>query len=464
MIPRVAIIGAGYSGALTAVHLVRSARAPLEVALHEASGVFARGAAYSTRSGEHLLNVPAGNMSALPDDPSDFVRWLEAIGLPASPDLFISRRVYGQYLTHLLASHTGRQEGGVRLTLHAAAIDDLEASSWQFRLRDSDGILSEADAVVLAPGNFPPAALPALERSLGSSPAYVRDPWNPSALEGLAPDASVLFVGTGQTAVDLALELEARGHQGKLVALSRHGLLHRPHRPPSERRGYLPPFTLDELPSDCLGLLRVVRERVRQVARTGHAWQDVIAALRPITPDLWRRLPRSERERFLRHLRPFWEVHRHRLAPSVAARLGSLAVSGQFQVLAGRLLAADPVPNGVRVLVARRTSGERHALTVARIINCTGPARTPAGSPLPLLSNLERRGMIALDPLGLGLSTTEDGEVLDAERRPVPGLHLAGPLRLGDLYECVAVPELRVHTQALARHLLATLHRPQLVV
>jgi uncharacterized NAD(P)/FAD-binding protein YdhS len=52
---------------------------------------------------------------------------------------------------------------------------------------------------------------------------------------------------------------------------------------------------------------------------------------------LWQRLPQAERQRFLRHLRAYWEVHRHRMAPEIAARIGDLRQSGQLETRAGTI-------------------------------------------------------------------------------------------------------------------------------
>ena len=71
------IIGAGASGVLAALQ-IRRILPEAGVALIEAGARAARGLAYGTPYGAHLLNVPARNMSAFPDDPGHFVRWLAA--------------------------------------------------------------------------------------------------------------------------------------------------------------------------------------------------------------------------------------------------------------------------------------------------------------------------------------------------------------------------------------------------
>src|SRR5215469_15408792 len=99
----VVIIGGGASGTLTAVALSRvSSDRPISVV--DTAGMFARGVAYGTEEPLHLLNVPAGRMSALPDDADHFVDWLGARGERPDPEAFVPRRLYGDYLGELLWS------------------------------------------------------------------------------------------------------------------------------------------------------------------------------------------------------------------------------------------------------------------------------------------------------------------------------------------------------------------------
>src|SRR6202008_4289570 len=98
----VAIIGAGASGTLTAVQFARFAGPHARGALIDAGARAARGLAYGTPYGAHLLNVPAARMSALPDDPDHFLRWLRGRDANASPGTFAPRALYGDYLASLL--------------------------------------------------------------------------------------------------------------------------------------------------------------------------------------------------------------------------------------------------------------------------------------------------------------------------------------------------------------------------
>ena len=116
-LPVVAVVGGGFSGLMTALHLARSGS--VRVKLIEKTANFGQGAAYSTANPDHLLNVRAANMSAWPDDPEHFARWLAARHPTAAPG-FARRGEYGFYLQDLLAQAASRGEGRLSLVSDAA--------------------------------------------------------------------------------------------------------------------------------------------------------------------------------------------------------------------------------------------------------------------------------------------------------------------------------------------------------
>jgi len=90
---RVVIVGGGAAGALVALHLLRDTTNIAEVTVVEPREQLAEGVAYSTADTAHLLNVPAGGMSAYDDDPANFVRWMRCDAID-----FVARHRYADYL------------------------------------------------------------------------------------------------------------------------------------------------------------------------------------------------------------------------------------------------------------------------------------------------------------------------------------------------------------------------------
>jgi len=442
MTDRIAIVGGGFSGTLLAINLLRH-DGPAAVLIERRATQVARGVAYSATHPDQLLNVRAGGMSAFPDDPGHFVRWLEARGDGAAAS-FVPRATYGAYLAESLAGVRRGQEA--RLAVVEGEVRDLAEVGGGWRLSLADGRAVEAGQVVLATGNLPPHAPAGIDAGALPADRYLDDPWRADPAAGLGAGDTAVLLGTGLTAIDVALELDAAGFAGTTIALSRRGL-----RPRRHRDG-LPPIDGDtDLPG--VPLSRLVGQ-VRDRAATGEGgWRGAVDALRPVTQRLWGASDAATRARFLRHLRPWWDVHRHRLAPAVADRIDAMMGEGRLTFAAGRLLAADPVADGIRLRWRRRGGEASETLLAARVVNCTGPQGDLTRSTDPLLAALHGRGRIRPDPLRLGIEVDPQGRVIRADGTADDRLHCLGPMTRGGLWEVVAVPDIRRQAWDLARRL-----------
>jgi len=431
----VAIVGAGFSGSLLAVQLLR--RDPdVRVFLIERSGVFGRGLAYSTTCPAHLLNVRAGRMSAFPDDSGHFVRWLQA-NRPelADPQGFVPRMVYGDYVQAILA------EGGERLTRITGEAIAVEPRAGDALVRLADDREIAADAVVLASGNPPPGD--AGTKGLGRAERYIGDPWADGALGWIGETDDVLLLGAGLTMIDVVLALDARGWKGRALALSRRGLLPRPHDPQQVHAiAWKPEAT------DLMGMFREVRARMKVVG-----WGEAMDEIRPFNQSAWLNATEKERERFLRHLRPWWDVHRHRTAREVGERIGALVDGARLRVASGRVELVEPVEGGLEVSWRARGMRGSRKEAFAWMVNCTGPLADLRRSEDALLKHLFAFGIARVDPASLGLDVMDDCRVQDADGTPHERLFAIGPPTRGQFWEVVAVPEIRVQAAELAERL-----------
>ena len=442
----VAVLGAGFSGVALAVALLRLAHRPLQITLVERRPALGCGVAYGTGHPRHLLNVPAGRMGVDPLDEAGFARYLVMRGHGGQAHDFVARALYADYLCDALQSAADTAAPGVGWAWRRAEAVDCDGSSVAFR----DSASLQADAVVLASGHLPPQPPVVPQGPAWTEAGLVPDPWSPGALDAVAADARVLLLGSGLTAFDVLLQLRARGHSGMLTMASRRGLMPQAHRrlelPP--QGGLVPPDALHGV-RNVRQLLRGLRDMVQQAQAAGHDWRDVVAGLRPATAGLWQQLPENERSRFVRHLQPFWDTHRHRTAPQVWAEVMAYLASGRVQALAARMTALHPAEGG-GWQIALRARGSWACTTIRAdwVINCTGPSSDARHSADPLMSQLVRSGAVAPDSLGLGLRVGPD------YRLGTGGLRYLGPLLKAGWWEAVAVPELRVHANQLARLLV----------
>jgi uncharacterized NAD(P)/FAD-binding protein YdhS len=459
----IAIVGAGFTGALLALHLLNRCRDHDRILLIEKGPRLGAGLAYSTGNPNHLLNVRAGNMSAFSAEPDHFVRWLRdlqpplrhQLTEPATPTGFAPRGLFGAYVQQCLADAVWRGERGDRLTIVSDEVMAITRNRGGLGLRLAIGRTLEADTVVLAIGNFPP------QRSEG--PIF-GDPWDDRAVAGVDPDARIIILGTGLTMVDTVISLLDRGHRGPIQAVSRRGLLPRQHVgaiPDETGEIRLPrPWSFDPVPSgrSLVKLTQEVRQIIDRAERLGRGWRSVIDGLRPHTQRLWQELSLDDRRRFLRHLRPWWDVHRHRTAPQVMARVAEARERGQLTVTAARVLGihADGLGVTVRVNPRSRSGGsdEASALSGDRLIDCTGLNGDCTKIEQPLLKQLLADGLARPDPLKLGLDITDEGGVRGADGTIAGDLFAVGPITRGALWEIVAVPDLRVACERMAARVL----------
>jgi len=439
-LPLVAVVGGGFSGLMTALHLARAGT--VRVRLIEKSANFAQGAAYCTANPDHLLNVRAGNMSAWPDEPDHFARWLAE----RRPDAgaFASRGEYGQYLQGLLAAAAGADG---RLSLAADEVVGLRPDGAGWRLDHAEATPEHVDAVVLALGNPPPATPAGVAAEVADSPLYHADPWRLRPLDADAIAAPTLLIGSGLTMVDVALGLAQAAPDRPMIALSRRGLAPLAHAPTLSVDARTPPANAS--PTTLLVWLKSEARR--------QGWREAIDALRPHTQAIWRGWNRVQRARFLRHARPYWDVHRHRLAPEVAARIQTLIDTGALVLLTGRIQSLTTRPLGLQLRWLPRGSSQARTLDVGRAVNCTGPAATVSARQDRLLNGLCSDGHARPDSQGLGLDVAIDGRLIGGDGAPQPRLFAVGPLTRGAFWEITAVPDIRVQAALTAEAVIEAL-------
>ncbi len=415
---------------------------------------FGQGAAYSTSSPLHLLNVPAGRMGALPDDIGGFYRFLQSLpdgdstGGRYSADDYVPRLLYRRYLEQFAPS----PGPGVGL-INEEAID-LESNGGLLTVITDTGRRISARNAVLAAGNLPPGCP---HPDLRKGEWYRPNPWN--CTKGTATAKAVLLIGAGLTAVDLILTLGASSEfSGKIFVVSRHGHFPLPHLEPGATAP-APAEIFSE--ADCRGGAAAVFQMLRTKAQESSLdYRLVCDALRPRLQQIWQKWDDKEKRRFLRHLRPIWEIHRHRIPASIDQRIRELAAQGRLELIGGRIAAVGDQAGRAAVTIRRRHVGRgcsdaEEQILADLVINCTGPNADLRLSGERLFLNAFESGLIRPGPCGIGLDATADGAVISADGKTAENLFACGPLLRGVSWETTAVPELRCQAAAIARRIAA---------
>ncbi len=434
------------------------ARRGITSVLIEGGGRLGHGIAFSTDEPAHVLNVRSESMSAWPDDPDHFARET------GDPRGFAQRRHFGRYLRSILdeAIASGRVEPIADMAVAAVR----EAGDWRIDLEDGGGVV--ARALVLAIGNQPPEPLNAVPAAAGER--FINNPWGGGARaavrEAAASGGEVLLIGTGLTMIDTVLSLAAAGHRGRIVALSRRGQI-----PKAHAEFAAAPVEAGELPEGLLELWRWLRRRSGEVG-----WRAAVDSLRPHSHALWQGLSLAEQRRFLRHARPWWDAHRHRIAPEVARQIVDMVAGGRLDIVAGRIVGIREIEGALGVEIRRRgwpltplSCAESPSSSALRcsdvpqtfgaprpsggeglgrfefVFNCTGPLGAIGRSRDPMLRRMLDDGLVRPDRLGIGLEV--DGR---SRAAGAANLWALGPLTKGRYWEIVAVPDIRGQAAAVA--------------
>jgi uncharacterized NAD(P)/FAD-binding protein YdhS/predicted metal-dependent enzyme (double-stranded beta helix superfamily) len=456
----VAIVGGGFCGAMVAAHLMREATrsdVPMHIVIVDRQASIAEGAAYRTPDARHLLNVPTSGMSAWPDRSDDFLNWAKAHDASTLPYSFLPRRTYGEYLRATLLDAIAQAGSKVSVEIRRDEADAIERrgkSGWHLGCKQSESI--EADAVVLATGHRP-LVDPLSNHWFGSRARYIEDPWSSLMLTAIEKDESVCLLGTGLTAIDVLQSLGGSARSAPVTAFSRRGLLPAVHTPaavaPIDPRDWLAPLLRVEAKIATRALTREIRRAVREAESAGQDGRQVIDGLRPYISQIWSALPPRERSRFLRHVRAFWEVARHRMAPAVAWEVKAATESGIFRASAARILSARGDGDGATLSVRPRGSAVDEAQRFDWIVNCTGPGAGRESAFPPSIAGLIENGYLKTDPDNIGVHSTPIGEAI-GDTQVFEDLFLVGSLRKPDSWESTAVPELRVQAALAAEAIL----------
>jgi len=443
----VVIVGGGASGVLLACHLLRDRSRDLRVTLVEKRPEIGRGIAYFTANPSHLLNVRAPNMSAFPDQPDHFWRWLcaredktdAAWRVPDDPFCFAPRKIYGDYIASLIAPLTSEANGRLRI-IWGECVSITENRS-DVTVTLADGSSHRGDVAVLAIG---------FDSAQPHRAACYVDPWVPPADAGVASNDRILIVGTGLTMVDYVLSLTLSGHKGPIFAISRRGLLPRGHR-------RVEPLPIDQadIPfgKSMPELLRWLRQLGEAHIAGGGDWRSVVDGIRPYTQQIWQQLPHPARRSFLEHARAWWGAHRHRMAPEVETRINAAIQSGRLSVTAGKLSSVEPGSADVLIRYRRRGASKVETLRVEKIVDCRQMGSTPLKAVNPALRSLIDQGLARPDLLRIGIDVTRESAIINRAGVPSQRLFAVGPLTRAAFWEIIAVPDITSQCMALAERL-----------
>lgn len=448
------IVGGGFSGTALAIHLARTSLAPLLITVVEPRASLGAGVAYSTPEPAHRINVPAARMQLSGEEQGAFDRWyrqqpecsLDSAAHCADGAVYPQRALFGRYLAQQFAAAA---EAHPHVTLRHVQARALAWEGQQLLLSNGETLTGDILALAIS---HPPPSLPRMLQPFADHPALIANPWQPGVLDNVEPDASVAIVGTGLSMADVVASLATRQHQGPLLAFSRRGQLSR-----ANLSGEWPEWTLAAQPQpSARHWLRHIRDEVARAAAQQLPWQRVLDEVRVQGQAIWQSLPLPEQRRFARHLRSWWDVHRYRIAPQVAAVIARRQQQGSLQVLAARLVAIHTHPQQLEITLRQR-DGTRQNHVLDKLIVTTGPGHEALTSSQPPLQSLSEQGLIRADALGFGIDVDDRSRTLNRSGQPNARLFAVGPAARARFGELMGLPQVADHAAAVADEILKVL-------
>jgi uncharacterized NAD(P)/FAD-binding protein YdhS len=440
---KISIIGGGLSGITAALHLIKQRKNSLEITLFEKkSEKLCRGVAYSSQLPYQLLNVPVKSMSLFSDEPNHFLEWLNSKNISATADDFVSRKTYGDYVEEVFNS-TLKQ-----LNNHAITIVSEEVSEINFNeLTTTSGKHFSFDKVIICSGNFPPYDVAGVTQNVLNNSSYIRNPWSGEYIEKVGVNDTVFIAGTGLTMVDQVMSLEENSnYKGKIITLSRRGFLPLPHdKAPKYQLSYLPNFS--EL--SMYDAYYWFKNEIKKAEQQGANFRSVFDAIRPHIPDIWMSLSSKDKAIFLRHIRPFWEVHRHRIPKPSYDYLQSLIKSGRLVLMAGRIRYIEVENNDFIIHHTPKGKVLTEKINAQWIVNCIGPQSDHKKINSPLYQNLLKTGKAVTDDLGLGIKISKKLNLISADGTIHQNIFVIGPPTKGTFWESTALNEIRIQVNQL---------------
>ena len=472
----IVVVGGGFSGSSAAVQLVRRSSAALELTVVEPRERVGGGLAYSSDEPDHRLNGQLGSHHIDPTDQGMFVRWCEAQGVIAADPaarlpndtVFVRRAVFRQFLEETVAEHSAWPTGSSISHLRDR-VNDVVPGEKSLTVVTAGNMKLDCDLVILAPGHTRARLPAAFKPDFTRHSRVIVDPLAAPRLPAVPSTERVLVLGSGLTAYDIISSLIVAGHRGRIDVVSRKGL--RPRRQPPRVPGEVSPPWLERVagppepfisgagtPPTVRALTRALRQRIREVERTGNTWDQPFIHLRDMVSHVWPDVSAAEKRRFFRHLRTFYDVHRFRVAPQNKTIVDEREKSGQVRFRAASLARIDtdddraPLRIGLR---ARGTDAVQESV-YDRVINCTGVDSTHPAE-VPLYASLMARNMISVDPSGAGLAVDARCRALARDGTASERLRIVGPPTAGARGDPLGSPYIAIQIHKMIPDVLAVL-------
>ena len=455
----VGIIGNGFCGLMVCHHLTHLGQTGLKISIFEKQYSPGKGIAYSPQSEKVLLNVIASKMSALYDNPEHFVDWLciqpqyKKENRQLIANSFIPRAVYGQYLSEIWdETKLIAVKKGILIQSYHQEINDLTIEDNKILLRTAQNEEYLFDKVILATGNQLPRNPKINHNELINSNRYYQNPWN-FETNLVDSEKPIFILGNGLTMVDTVIQIREKKIKNPIVAVSHNGFNILPHR--NFNFNFTEIFPKIESKSSLLNIVSFLNRELKTLEKYGISAEPLIDYLRPNTQQLWQNFTIEEKRFFMKHLRHFWGVARHRIPFVTYDMIQKERIEDTLKIISGKIKTIKILSDSISITYLEKNRKKETSVDCSIFINCTGPESDIEQTNSSLLNSCLEKGYIQQDLLRLGINTdVSTFKTINKDNQPNNNLYTLGSSLRGVLWETTAVNELRLQSKNLAIEIL----------
>ena len=194
----IAIIGAGLSGTMLALNLLKQkCSEQVNIKLIDRSSENNLGPAYSTNE-DYLLNVPVELMGAFSKEPEHFLNWALEKKIKTSKGDYLPRKLLREYIHEMFGQAFNEKDSSITFERIQGEAVNVKTKDDRLTIFMEDGRSFDADKVVLALGNALPLNPKIKNPSSLKDKRYKNNPWAPDIFKIFHPKTQYFLSEQGR--------------------------------------------------------------------------------------------------------------------------------------------------------------------------------------------------------------------------------------------------------------------------
>lgn len=433
---KIAIVGFGFCGIMVFGNILKKissqkSQTKIKFIIFEKDGEEAVGAGFSNFNDNYILNVPVKKMSPLENSPDDFLNFLKEnyrdIYEKNGADGFVPRNVYGDFLKKLRNDFFNlANDLEIDCELIQKAVIDIDEG---FKIHTKHTFF-DADEIIISSSFVQSKLNYCLNDEKLISPLWSKNSINFHQKNNFKIDDKICIIGTGLSAVDVLVGLNAKNFSGKIYAISRRGNFPQPHFSQQNVNPTQVPISFIDDNDAKTGIVNIsLKFRKYLRANQNYDLRHLIDSIRHKTKALWHNLDEKNKRIFLKKMLPYWNIFRHRVPNASLEIINKMIENNKLEIVKSSVKSIEK-SDGKFIIKTNKKN-----LECDYVVNCLGFDYDIKN--YPLIESMLKKNLLKKDLILVQSNN--------------PKVHLVGGLNIGRDFEITAVPDLRVDANLVAQ-------------